>query len=194
MKSPQRDELWFRWKDVGIKTFCRVGSGTISREITGAQGYKLFMDAPVKVCVVRHPWDRLKSVWFGMFPGGTMPSRGYPACKTIEQLIAHILNTPDWELDPHCQSMYGQLADYWLPEDSELMTLDAFMAEPPFGLPKPATHWHKSPSYREPEVDEMLKTRFFLRYANDLALFRRAEKSPLVTGGKLGDVDGHEEE
>ncbi len=193
MKTPQRDELWFRYKDVGIKAFCRVGSGTISREITGAQGYDLFMDAPTKVCVVRHPWARLLSVWFGLWPGGTMPSRGYPAIKSLEQLMGHLTNTRDINLDPHCQSMYSQLEGYWLPEDYELITLDAFMANPPHGIPKPSQPPHQSPSYVEPEVDERLKLRFMMRYSADLALFRRAEKSPLVTGGNKA-TDGHEEE
>ena len=170
---------------MGIKTFCRVGSGTISREITGAQGYELFMDAPVKVCVVRHPWTRLLSVWFGMWPGGTMPSRGYPRIENLEQLIGHLVNTPDDKLDPHCKSMYSQLQGLWLPEGGELMTLEAFMQNPPHGLPKPQQHHHKTGSYWDPVVDEMLRWKFMTRYERDLALFHRAQKSPLVTGGKL---------
>lgn len=113
-----------------------------------------------------------------------MPSRGYPACKSLDQLIGHLINTPDWKLDPHCQSMYGQLKGYWLPEDHELMTLKDFMRDPPHGIPKPAQWHHKTPSYLEPLVDEMLALKFMLKYSNDLALFRRAQKSPLVTGGK----------
>lgn len=180
----RHDELWFRYKDVGIKTFCRVGSGTISREITGAQGYDLFMDAPKKVCVVRHPWDRLLSVWYGLFPGGTMPSRGYPACKTLDNLIGHLLNTPAEKMEVHTKPMYTQLQGLWLPEDHELMPLELFMLEPPYGIPKPAQWHHKSPSHGEPEVNEYLKMKFLAKYSADLALYTRAQKSPLVTGGK----------
>ena len=189
------EELWFRYRDVGIKTFCRVGSGTISREITGAQGYELFMDAPKKVCVVRHPWKRLLSAWFGLWPGSpTSIAQGeYPKVKTLEQLMAHLIQLPASKMEVHTKPMYEQLKGYWLPEDHELMPLEDFMANPPHGIPRPTQWHHKSPSYSEPEVDEMLKLHWLCKFSDDLALFRRAQKSPLVTGGKLGDVDGHEE-
>lgn len=188
------DELWFRWKDVGIKTFCRVGSGTVSREITGAQGYELFMDAPKKVCIVRHPWKRLLSAWFGLWPGSpaSIAQGEYPHVQSLEQLMAHLIQIPPDNMEVHTKPMYEQLRHFWLPKDHELVTLEAFMQNPPYGVPKPSQWHHKTRSYAEPEVDEMLKLRWMRKYSDDLALFNRAEKSPLVTGGKQATDDGHE--
>lgn len=181
----KHDELCFRFRDVGIKTFCRVGSGTISREITRAQGYDLFMEAPTKVCIVRHPWSRLLSVWFGLFPGGTMPSRGYPACKSLEQLIGHLMNLSVENMEVHTKPMVTQLSEMgWLPKDDELVTIDAFFENPPHGIPKPKVRHHQSPKQPEPEISEFARVRFLNKYLGDLALFERAEKSPLSAGGK----------
>ena len=179
-RKPQHEELWFRWKDVGIKTFCRVGSGTIQREITASQGYYPFMEAPKKVCLVRCPWSRLLSVWHGLWPGGTMPSRGYPPIQSLEELIYYLHGLDDDEMEVHTKPMSAQLAGLWAPDDEELWDMEAFFANPPHGIPKPAQRHHQSPNVPEPQVSQTAQVMFFDRYVEDYKLWWRAmKKAPL---------------
>ena len=179
------EELCLRYKDVGIKVFCRVGSGTVIRELTRAQGWRNFSKAPRKVCIVRHPWTRLMSVWKGLFPGGTMPSRGYPPCKTVDDLIQHLLDLPPSEMEIHTRPMSTQLQQIgWWPKDKELITMEEFFRNPPYGIPKPEVHHHQSPNQPDPEISESLRAEFLRKYADDVLLYERAQKSPLSAGGK----------
>lgn len=116
-----------------------------------------------------------------------MPSRGYPPCETIEQLIAHLCTRRDDEMEVHTKPMSAQLKGLWQPADDELITMEAFFNNPPYGIRKPQIHHHKSP-YRPPIlVDELTKYMFYKKYHDDVCLFLRAEKSPLTTGGNNGD-------
>ena len=121
-----------------------------------------------------------------------MPSRGYPDCESLENLIAHLLNKPVHAMEVHTKPMYAQLEGLWEPKDDELMTLELFMNEPPYGIPRPKQWHHKTRSFAQPDVPEYLKLQFMKKYDRDLALYARAEKSPLVTGGKQATDDGHE--
>lgn len=189
---------WLVWKDVGLRVFNRVGTRSIMEQITRADDYDLFMASPKKLCVVRNPWHRLCSVYWGLckVKNSSMPSRGYPPINSMDDLLSFVIEQDPHGAEIHIRPYWAVLEGAWEPEDHELITMDAFMAKPPHGLPRIQQHYHKSqmPGWgRAMNCSPILYDRWYARFADkDFEFFARAEKSPLSTGGKQATDDGHE--
>lgn len=179
-------KFWIRYtgarNPVGIKVFPRVGSSTLRHTYGYGDSCKAFMTCKQRAVVVRNPWDRLMSVYFGMLTQGGLGVNGYPPSSrtSINGLLQFLIDTPDPARDWHTRSMTGQLMGY-APTDAELWDLKAFVADPPYGLVAPNTWSHKTNNKPpidviERVVDPDLREAWRELYDADWQLWYRSKK------------------
>ena len=171
-------------EQIGIKCFPRVGSQTILKTFGRRQNMEQWKSCKKRVIVIRNPWDRVLSVYYGMFKDKRkdwrMQDRGYPAPRSLTDFVEFLVRTPMEELDVHTRSMSLQLHGY-KPKKKELMTLVNFTENLPYGLEvmhrwKKEAWEHKSDL---PESVDAVPDELFVawgeKWKEDLALYERAK-------------------
>lgn len=180
------DQYWVRYRDVGIRSFPRTASMTIFEAYGRNQSFDAFMSAPNRVVVVRDPWHRLESV-FRTFVNTKEPtSYNLPHTDDINEFLTWLLRQDPRDCDAHVTPMWVFLKNRFKPRNDELMVMDDFFAAPPHDLPRTPVHAHRT----NKNICELgdVKVGLFRRWIDfatrDIKLFYRAQKSPLLTGGK----------
>jgi hypothetical protein len=172
----------------GIKCFPRVGSFTILKTFGRRQSMDDWKKCKNRVVVVRNPWDRVLSVYYGMFRDKSkdwrMNDRGYPTPSSLTDFVEFLVRTPMEDLDIHTRSMHSQLYGY-KPKNKELMLIERFIENLPHGL-ETFLQWkkklweHKSDLPEEIDhVSPELFAEWGEKWKEDLALYERAEKQAL---------------
>lgn len=169
---------------IGIKCFPRVGSQTVLKTFGRRQDMEEWKKCKQRYVIIRNPWDRVLSVYYGMFRDKRrdwrMGDRGYPTPSSLTDFVEFLVRTPMEELDLHTRSMSLQLHGY-KPKKKELITLTRFMEELPAEL-APVLRWRKSlwehKSGIPGEVDAV-PTELFKewgeKWKEDLVLYERAK-------------------
>ena len=105
------DAHWIVRGNTGIRVFPRCGSTTLLRTYSYNQSKTKWIDCQQKFIVVRNPWDRLLSAWAMFWPPQDMhmERRGYPPCKSLDDLMTFLFSSPQETMDLHVRSMYSQL-------------------------------------------------------------------------------------
>lgn len=175
--------------EVGVRVFPRCGTRTFSETHTRANNFGEFLTRPNKVCVVRDPFKRLCSAWYGL---PTFRGRDWPDFNTLAEFIGWLIEQDPYTVNPHVAPFWSFLDGFWWPDSDQLILLEDFYRTPPYGLRIPEHHWHQT---MYPEIEELkphVKNSFVDWSGRDYELFIYAQKSPLVTGGKQATDDGHE--
>ena len=198
MRHRDPNSYWLsHGRDVGIRCFPRAGSTTIMETYSRSNNFGEFCVKPKKVCVVRDPWERLMSVWIGMVRSGNFQQ--YSFVKSDHDSLPDFLfwlvdQDPDVS-DPHITPMWAFLKGWWHPQDHELMTMEGFFRNPPFGLRRPQIHKNKTTYPNHINVPKRAYGKWFDAFGEkDYELFYRAQKSPLETGGKQAADNGHDQQ
>lgn len=171
-------------EQIGIKCFPRVGSQSILRAFGRLQDMEKWKKCKKRVIVVRNPWERVLSVYYGMFRDKKrdwrMEDRGYPAPCSLTDFVEFLVRTPMEDLDVHTRSMSLQLHGYKA-KKKELMTLTNFMEELPYGLEQ-RIRWRRQKWLHKsdiPEEVDAVPNELFLawgeKWKEDLALYERAK-------------------
>ena len=188
MRHRDRNDYWLcvSGSDVGLRLFPRAGSTSIGEVLGVGHDFGEFCNRKHKACVVRNPWDRLMSVWYGMVKPGEFQSYAltHKSVKDLDDWLLWLAEQDPYNIDAHITPMWAFLDGWWRPKDDELITMASFFRNPPFGLPR--IHVHKNEtSYKDPFP--RFSSKAFDAWHNamgekDYDLWVRAQKSPLVQG------------
>jgi len=191
VRTKQPDAYWVPVnQEWGVRIFPRAGS-TSFRDKYAGQNFKEFMIRDHKLCIVRHPWSRLMSVWYGMLrKTGAFDSYGFPENVDLTGFLEWIVNQDPFDIDPHITPMWAFMEGYWEPLDHQLITLrDFYTTKTKFTFPKPQHHLNMTEYPKEMDEASFAAFDSWMEWGGkrDLKLFNRAKKSPLVTGGNRDD-------
>lgn len=164
----------------GFKVFNRVGRQTIFQLFGRKPDREKFFTAEKKFCIVRNPWHRLASVYFGMVrnPSVNTERYGFPPVRNFDEFLDYVLSTPDKDRNPYIMSMTRQLQG-WVPEDHEVWTLINILLENPMNLRVERTPWvnkSKIPDDWEDacRINPDLVLEWGKQYSDDINLFKKA--------------------
>ncbi len=175
------DAHWIVRGDTGIRVFPRCGSTTLLRTYSYNQSQELWMKASQKFIVVRNPWDRLLSAWAMFWPPQDMhmERRGYPPCKSLDNLMTFLSSSPQETMDLHVRSMHSQLEGLAM-EGCTLVSLRYALANPLTEV-SPRTvgmHFRKTKSPPSPECSAENYRQWRQLYDADWKMWEQARKLP----------------
>lgn len=179
-------------RDIGIRCFPRAGSTSIQETYGRGGNFANFAIMPKKVCVVRDPWERLMSVWYGMVKSGNFKNYGFvrDGLDSLPEFLDWLIDRDPFTQDAHITAQWAFLKGWWEPKDGELMTMEDFFESPPFSLQRIAVHKNKTEYPQDIAIPRKAYSRWFDALgAKDYELYERAQKSPLVAGGKQATDD-----
>ena len=175
------DAHWIVKGEIGIRVFPRCGSTTLLKTYSYNQSRAKWDNAQQKFIVVRNPWDRLLSAWAMFWPPQDMhmEARGYPPCKSLDDLMTFLFSLPQEEMDLHVRSTHSQLEGLDI-TDCTLVSLDYMLANPPIEVsPKTAgMHFRKTKSPPNPECTEENYRQWRQLYDADWKMWEQARKIP----------------
>ncbi len=172
---------WIVKDDVGIRVFPRCGSTTLLRTYTYNQSREKWLKCPRRFIVVRSPWDRLLSAWAMFWPldDACMETRGYPPCKSLDELLTFLCSSPPMSLDLHTRSMHLQLEGVST-QGASLVSLAYMLKNPPIEVSPTTRGLHFRKTIFRPSEDHSpeLYAQWAELYKEDLSMWRVARKLP----------------
>ncbi len=172
---------WIVKGDVGIRCFPRVGSQSLLRTYSYNQNLEKWLNCKQKFIVVRNPWERLLSAWAMFWPPQDfgMEARGYPPCKSLDDLLIYLSSSLQSDLDLHTRSMVSQLVGIEL-KGSTVVSLAYMSANPPMEVSQKDVGVHLHKTMIPPPVKFSAENfrRWRLAYDSDWRLWELAKKVP----------------